>query len=348
MTNYAASWMQMVRGDPLTWLLEKDADNPGPRFFALTDLCDVSVSSPQATDARKALMQRGPVPVILKAQEPEGFWVKPGPGYNPKYKSTVWSLISLAQLGANPDDERTHRAGEYFLTHALTSTGIISMTGTLSGAIYCLDGNLIASLLDLGWWGDPRLEIAIEWLARMTTGEGMGSSSDKQASPRYLKSGICGPVFACSANNKLPCAWGGIKTMKAFARIPPDDRSPMVRKAIEVGVDFFFSRDPAQADYPMGWNEKPSRNWWKFGYPMFYISDMLEIIEVFSALGYGEDLRLEAAYQLLLDKQDEEGRWPLEYSYNGKTWVNVEEKRKPSKWVTLRALRALKNRGKQN
>lgn len=132
--------------------------------------------------------------------------------------------------------------------------------------------------------------------------------------------------------------------MHAFSRIPETARSPLVCNAINVGVEFLFSRDPAQADYPMGWSEKPSRNWWKFGYPIFYVSDMLEILEVLSTLGYGADERLNAAYKLLLDKQYEKGHWLLEYSYNGKTWVDVEVKGKPSKWVTLRALRAIKRR----
>jgi hypothetical protein len=130
--------------------------------------------------------------------------------------------------------------------------------------------------------------------------------------------------------------------MHAFNHIPENARPPLIRSAIDVGVQFLFSRDPAQADYPMGWNEKPNRSWWKFGYPIFYISDMLEILEVLGALGYANHERLDAAYQLLLDKQDEEGRWRLEYTYNGKTWVDVEQKGKPSKWVTLRALRVLK------
>jgi hypothetical protein len=35
----------------------------------------------------------------------------------------------------------------------------------------------------------------------------------------------------------------------------------------------------------------------------------------------------------------------MEYSYKGKTWADVEHKGKPSKWVTLRALRALRSAG---
>jgi hypothetical protein len=63
---------------------------------------------------------------------------------------------------------------------------------------------------------------------------------------------------------------------------------------------------------------------------------------VLTALGYGADPRLANALDLLLRKQDEQGRWRLEYTYNGKTWIDLEEKGRPSKWVTLRALRVLK------
>jgi len=59
-------------------------------------------------------------------------------------------------------------------------------------------------------------------------------------------------------------------------------------------------------------------------------------------LGCGGDPRLANALALIRDKQDAQGRWPLEYDYAGKTWVDFGTKKGPSKRVTLRALRALK------
>jgi hypothetical protein len=59
-------------------------------------------------------------------------------------------------------------------------------------------------------------------------------------------------------------------------------------------------------------------------------------------LGYGDDPRLANVLDLICEKQNNEGRWPLEYSYTGKTWVDFGTKKAPNKWVTLRALRALK------
>ncbi len=95
----------------------------------------------------------------------------------------------------------------------------------------------------------------------------------------------------------------------------------------------------------MGYSEKPNLSWFKFGFPIAYVTDVLQNLEVLTALGYGGDHRLENALALLMSKKDADGRWPLEYTYNGKTWVDIEAKRQPSKWVTLRAMRVLKRAG---
>jgi hypothetical protein len=105
--------------------------------------------------------------------------------------------------------------------------------------------------------------------------------------------------------------------------------------------------DPAEATYPTGWTYKPSQNWWKFGFPVFYVTDLLQIVEALVALGHEDDPRLSRALALVREKQDENGRWALEYEYTGKTWVDFGEKKQPNKWVTLRALRVLKAVGSE-
>jgi hypothetical protein len=116
----------------------------------------------------------------------------------------------------------------------------------------------------------------------------------------------------------------------------------LLERAIEQGVGFMLGTDPATAAYPSGGSDKPSSNWWKFGFPVFYITDILQIAEALAGLGYGRDPRLANALALIRDKQDAQGRWPLEYDYTGKTWVDFGPKKQANKWVTLRALRVLK------
>jgi hypothetical protein len=336
-------WLTRLNEDPRPWLLEDDADNPGIRYVALKELLDRPPDEAQVTEARQAVMSTGPVPVILGAQEPGGYWEEPGPGYRPKYRSIVWSVTMLAQLGADGSDARVQKGCEYLLEHAIDKNGAFSASGTQGGAILCLMGNLSAALLDLGWLADERLRGAIEWMARAVTGEGIAPQEAREAPVRYLKSATCGPGFCCSGNDGKPCAWGAVKVMLGFSKLPKDARTPLIRKAIETGLDFLLSKDPAVADYPMGYATKPSQSWFRFGFPLFYVTDVLQNLEVLTSFGLGPDPRLSAAMDLVAGKQDHQGRWKMEYTYNGKTWVDIEEKGKASKWVTLRALRVLKH-----
>jgi hypothetical protein len=334
-----AGWRDGLNDDPVPWLLEPDPENPGVRYFVLRELLDRPEGDPEVRAARAAVMRTGPVPAILDAQYPDGYWVKPGGGYSPKYRSTVWQIIFLAGLGADPADERVRRGCEYLLGHSVASNGAFSARQARqarqrpvpSGCIPCLNGNLIHALLRLGYADDARVQAALDWEARAIVGD---------ESIRYLKSGTAGPDFACSANGGLPCAWGANKVMRALLAIPPAGRKPVVRRAIEAGAEFLLSRDPAVADYP--YTERVSSTWFKLGFPLSYWSDVLETTAVLAELGYGDDARLANALRLVLSKQDGQGRWKLENALNGKMWADVEEKGKPSKWVTLRALRVLK------
>jgi hypothetical protein len=335
-------WRELLRADPLPWLVEPDEAQPAVRYFALRDLLGRGEGEAEVREARAAIMRTGPVPAILAAQDPAGYWVKPGPGYGPKYQGTVWQVVFLAQLGAPPSDPRVRAGCEYAISHGLASHGGFSMTGAPSAFIHCMAGNLGAALIDLGFLDDDRLLAALDWQARTVTGEGVAGPDSRESPRRYYASSTSGPLFACAYNDRLPCAWGAIKAMLALSKVPAARRTAIMQAAIEQGVEFLLSRDPAVADYPFGYGNRPSSSWFKFGYPIGYITDMLQNLEVLAALGFAQDPRLARALELVKGKQGHDGRWTLEYTYNGKTWADVEEKGAPSKWVTLRALRVLK------
>lgn len=335
------SWKSDLRRDSLPWLLE--SENPGIRYLALRDLLDLPPDDKKLKIARRSAHKEGPIAVVLANMEEAGYWIKAGPGYNPKYRSTVWSLILLAQLGASVgEDRRIEKACSYLLDHALAGGGQITMisSGAPSGTADCIQGNMLWSLMELGY-DDPRMAKAYEWMARTVTGEGIAPQEDKEAAVRYY-AGKCGPTFACGANNKLPCAWGGVKVILAFSKLPAKQRTAVIDKAIKHGVDFFFSIDPATAKYPSGWAAKPSGNWWKFGFPVFYVTDLIQLAEAMIHLGYGRDRRLAGTLELIREKQNEQGQWLMEYDYTGKTWLDFGKKKQPNEWVTLRALRVLK------
>lgn len=327
-----------VRGDPLPWLL--DPRTPAVRAATMQRLLGRSPDDPEVVAARREAMSGDPIAGILAAQDPAGWWVKPGPGYGPKYQGTVWNLVFLDQLGADPDDERIQRACAYVLRWCPTSSGGFGCSGSAvernpppSAVIHCLNGNLLRALIGCGHLDDDRVQGAIAWAVAAITGEGM---------ERWYRSGTCAPGFACAANDREPCAWGAVKQLAGLARVPAARRSPAVVQALEDGAAFLLSRDPAVADYPMGYgNTQPNGSWFKLGFPSGYVSDVLQIVEVLHELGHAGDPRLDAAVALVGAQQDESGRWRNRYAYNRKTSVDIEVQGQPSKWVTLRACTVL-------
>jgi len=324
-------WKDQLNADPNPWLMEPDEVNPAIRYFALRDLLDRPDDDAELAAAQEDVMRSGPVPAILDAQYPEGYWVKPGPGYSPKYRGTLWSVLFLAQLGADGHDERVRRGVDYAFNHAQAANDAFACNGRPSTSIHCLWGNMVRALLDLGYWGDERLERTTDALARSITGEGY---------EWYRKGGVQGPGFVCSANYGLPCGWGAVRALWALNQVPVEGCTPSVEAAIQASADFLLSYDVARADYP--YQERINSSWFKFGYPLGYVTDVLLNLEALAEAGCGNDPRLEEAVELALSKQDEYGRWKLEYGYKGKMWADIEKKGKPSKWVTLRAVRMLK------
>lgn len=333
-----ADWLDTLRGDPLPWLL--DEATPAVRHLALRQLFGRPPDDPEVAAARNAAMHDRPIAAILAAQDPAGWWSKPGAGYGPKYASTVWSLVFLDQLGADGADTRIQAGCTYLIDHTQTTSGGFGAVASgearpaPSTVVHCLNGNLLRALIGFGWLEDERVQRSIDWQAAAITGEG---------EIRFYKSSLPGPGFRCGANDGQPCAWGATKAVLALARIPAERRAPHVQRALEAGREFLLSRNPATADYPVGYgNTKPNGSWFKLGFPSGYVTDVLQVLEALADAGDAGDSRLRPALDWLLVQQDDRGRWLNRYAYEGKMVTDIDVPRQPSKWVTLRACRVLK------
>ena len=310
------NWKKQLKADPTDWLLEED--DPGIRYLALRDVVEADEREIKA--ARTKAHREGPIATILDNMNPEGYWIKPGNVYTSKCRGTVWSIISLAELGASvEEDKRVRTAYEYLLTNSLLKSGQFTTHLVPLDMGLCLQGNMLLSLMDLGY-GDSRIDTAYEWTARMVTGEGV----PKKVNPdglepaegvtgpfRYVK--YAGPRFACRTNINMPCGWAGVKVMTAFSRLPVERRTGLIERAIDIGIDFFLNNDPANAGFPGHKSGTPDERWWQFRFPSFWGADVLQIAEAFTGLGYGADSRLASTLELIRSKQDENGRWPMEY-----------------------------------
>jgi hypothetical protein len=326
----------VLKADPTDWLLEKD--NPSVRYFILRDILEKPEEDLELQEARLEIMKVGLVKALLAKQKEEGYWEIPESFYTAKYKGTVWQLLILAELGADITDVNIKKACEFILNYSQDrqsggfaySASAKTGGGRHSEVIPCLTGNMAWSLIRLGCLYDPRVKQAINWITSYQRFDDGIQEALKGWPYDRLKAACLG---------KHTCHMGAVKTLKALSEIPDNQRSADVKNTIEKGTEYILKHYIYKRSHDLNLVAKPG--WLKFGFPLMYQTDALEILGILTQLGY-KDERMQEAIDILISKQDDQGRWNLENSFNGRFQVDIEQKGKPSKWVTLNALRVLK------
>ncbi len=327
-------WKSRLNSDPTDWLLEDD--NPSVAYATRIHLMGESETDPEVKRTRAAIMSGGVVPTILAKQAGDS-WNAPGRHYTDKYKGTVWQLIILAEHYADGTDPRVRNACEYILRTAQDAeSGGFSIHskaraagGRHSEVIPCLTGNMVWSLIRFGSLEDSRVQTGVDWLTRY----------------QRFDDGIPDPASGWPYDGletcfgRHTCHMGAVKALKALAEIPREGRTDEVAGTISRGVDYLLVHHIFRRSHDLSKVAKPGLL--KFQFPLMYQTDALEITRLLLDLGC-RDPRLEEAVELILSRQDSTGKWPLEATFNGRFQVDIEAKGKPSKWITLNALRVLK------
>ncbi len=277
---------------------------------------------------------------ILSAQNEDGSWGEEGRFYSDKYHGTVWQLLVLAELGASGEDARIKRGCEFLLDHSQepkTFGFSVEMSKTtkygLPGKVIpCLTGNMIFALLRFGYLNDPRIQGGIQWILQyQTTDDGDGEHAD----------GLYAYHSACFGEHT--CFMGVVKCLKALSVIPKEKRTKDIEQKIQDLAEFMLLHHIYKQSHDLSKNAKPG--WSKFGFPLMYQTDVLEIMDILTSLEI-HDERKQEAYQLIEKKRMPDGRWILQNTYNGKMVVDVEVKNEPSRWITARAMRVLRGKSK--
>jgi hypothetical protein len=327
------SWKSYLRNDVAKWLLEEST--PSVRYLTLRGIMEKDESEREVRRAKQAIMEAGIVPRLL-AKQVDGTWNSPGRFYVDKYKGTVWQLIILAEHEASGENERIRGACEYVLrscqdpeSYGFSVNQSGAKGGRHSDVIPCLTGNMVWSLAKLGYLKDQRVQQGIRWITdyrRFDDGEGV----DLKGWPyeRYQM---------CWGNHS--CHMGVIKSLKALSAIPVPDRNKAVKTTITSGCEYVLKHHVHKKSHDLEKTSKPG--WLKLQFPLMYQTDVLEIAGILLDLGVRDD-RMNEAMEAIVSKQGDNGKWNLDTTFNGRYQVNIESKGKPSKWITLRALKAIK------
>jgi prenyltransferase beta subunit len=336
----------------VAWLLEKE--NPSVRYFSLRDLFGKDEADSEVNEARAAIPNSKVAVKILLKQKTGGYWENKGSPYHPKYKSTYWQVMMLGHLGLNKNNAKVRKAFEFVFKLQLSEGGFSSHTRETALEEYewmrtrtalkeklqpeanasarslvrehqytCLTGNLCAAMLRAGYSGDKRLAKAVDWLVKVQNVDG----------------GWLCPYWKAHVKDTHGCFYGTICPLEAFSEMPESDHSAKVKGAIERGAEFLLMHRLYTADHHRF--RVINRQWLRFGFPWFYGYDTLRGLSVLTKLGYVNDDRMVDAVKLLIQKKQPDGRWLLEASPTGRMQTNIEPVGKPSKWITLNALRVL-------
>jgi hypothetical protein len=302
--------------------------------LTLTELLGLRSENPEARVTRAEIMTVGPVPRILAGQKPGGYWGKPVDFYvGSKYKGTVWSLILLAELGANGKDRRIRRACEFILKWSQDrESGGFAHNGTARGGwpsavIPCLSGNMVWSMIRFGLLDDPRVQHGIDYIVN---NQRFDDGCERPRGGQYDRHQNCW--------GRHTCHMGVVKALKALAEIPKPRRSAGVTRTLKQGVEYLLQHHIYKRSHDL--HQVSKRQWLKLGFPHMWNDDVLEILGILAKLKV-RDPRMDEAVALVESKQDSSGRWKLESSFNGRTRVRIEQEGKPSKWVTLNAIATL-------
>ena len=311
----------MMRQDVINWLL--DESQPAVRYFTLTDILGRERNDAEVREAYSQISRKGWGFEVLSLQNGKGYWQsKPrGSLYGPKYTATNWMALILSDLGLTKENTRVRIAAELFFKKWLE---LPSMTNIFNDEV-CIVGNTARMLTRFGYEDDIRVRKLFNRLVEDQKEDG-------------------GWHCFKSDQGTLDC-W---EALAAYAALSKPKRTRKVRNSIERGVEFYLERKLFEDG---GRKYSP---WFRFHYPNHYYYDILVGLDVITRLGYADDSRLLPALKILNKKRQRDGTWLLEkvhpdlatgsqYSLRKKpNPFSLEEQSKPSKWITLTALRVLK------
>jgi hypothetical protein len=318
----------------IDWLLEEN--QPSVRYYTLVDILGRKENDSEVRDAHSKIHRKGWAREILGLQKPGGFWEEAEPSwrkdimgwieflYRPKFVATNWRALVLADLGLTSKDKRIKNTADLFFKYKLQ----LGSSFNFFTEEACIVGNTARMLTRFGYFDDYRVKKLYDRLLEDQREDGGWN---------------CFRPDRGTLDNWEP--------LSAYAAVPNQKRTKRIKQSIARGAEFYLERklfEEGKGKYAP---------WFRFHYPNHYYYDILIGLDLLTKLGYADDKRLGPALKILEEKRQSDGTWLLDRIHPdlGPGIVEsgfgidkkvrpfaLEEAGKPSKWITLTALRVSK------
>jgi len=316
----------MIPDRVIDWLLDSD---PAIRWQAMRDLLDAPER--EWSSERAKVETEGWGARLLSCQDDDGQWA--GGAFLPRnfdprewrevgqpWTATCFTLQLLREFGLDPSCERAR------LTVALIGA---NCRWDHAGQPYwegeveeCINGRAVA---DGAYFGVDVSPI-VERLLGERQDDGGWNCERAEGSVRS------------SFHTTINVLEGLLEFEKATGG------SPQIGAARQAGEDYLLRRSLFRR---LGTGEPADEKFLCFLTPSRWRYDILRALDYFRAAslmaGSPPDPRLSEAIEHVRGRRLEDGTWPLDWKLKGREWFEVDDgPGKPSRWITLRALRVLR------
>ena len=304
--------------DLTAWLLESD---PALRWQVLRDLTDAPPEQVRAE--RELVATHGWGARLLALQGADGQW--DGGTYWPDHDddphgqpwtATTYSLLLLRDFGLNPASREARRAVSLVREKSRWEEG--NQPFFEGETEPCINGMVVG----LGAYFGENVDTVVERLVSEQLPDGGWNCEAGHGSTR---SSFHTTICVLEGLRQHEHAAGGTGASRAARRRGEEyllDRRLHRRKSTGSEVD---------------------PGWLQFSYPTRWFYDVLRGLDDFRSAGGTPDERLGEAAEVVRSRQQPDGTWLLENTHPGKVHFTLEDgDGQPSRWNTLRALRALR------
>lgn len=318
-----------INPDLINWLLEGE---PWVVYRTRLDLLGDCMDDPQVLAARQAMLEH---PWMLELLARLKDWPAPTLNSHKSAGHPLHILAFLADIGFIVDDPGMAIIAESILTHQSTQGPfqvLMNISPRYGGSgqdeyawALCDAPTVTTSLVKMGLGSDPRVQHSIAHLAGLVRDNGWPCA----VSPEMGK-------WRGPGKKEDPCPYANLVMLKLLAQIPEYQNSKAAQQGAATLLDLWedsLERHPYI--FYMGTDFR------KLKAPLVWY-DLLNVLDTLSQFPWlHNDPRLAEMAAIVQAKADEQGRFTPESIWTA--WKNWDfgQKKAPSRWLTLLAVRAL-------
>ena len=297
--------------DVHSWLM---AGDPAIRWQVARDLDDAPQDVWEAERARIATEGWGDA--LLARQDRESTW---GGGlYTPKWTSSTYTLLLLAQMGL-PAVAPARDGAALLLDRGVADDGGVDLSATVRGSETCVTGMILQ--VALAFAPDGRVERLVSYLLAEQMADGGWNCLRRRG----------------ATHSSLHTTINVLEGLQSYVE-NRGRRAEAVASASVAGREFLLAhrmyrshRTGAPIDLRMT----------RFSFPPRWHYDVLRGLDHFQAANAARDERAGDAIDVVRARGRGD-RWRLQNTWPGKVFFPLEHRGRPSRWNTLRALRVLR------